>query len=1142
MEDPPEDAFVTVVRGPWGNARIFEGQWEDSDGTLQDLIDCVFAPRAAPQWGDLHENVAALVRLSDAIAARAQVERWAAPAGPADERNLRDLPTETEPASRVTFEPSDLDELGIPLASLAPFVLDVSEWDSVGSDTFSESRLHRRPLVLGKESVICALPGSLSLAARLFLLEAAQASGRLDALESHVRVRQEREVFQHLIPRLQIVSGPPPQIARVSVSGEAASIGVVPLDTDSVAQVLLLHDNLADLLVDGVVAPSMVGGPLLTRLVRSTEELLTRHRFVLNLVVFGGVARTRGLALGELPSQSGLVAMGIGNLRTFASLKDASLLRVRKFERAQSEAWDHGLHFFNLSGFLNEYAYWAQQGFSLVPDEMPMGQGGMVVLASDFLFEVRVDAAQSVDRHAVALRGDRFATVERFRLHPILGSARDCPIYVAPDALESSQLAGAIEAEGTVLWVIASSAAPTTEARGHLYAIWEATLDWLWRSWAALSPLFAQTSVTRSIYLELSDPQAWAGEDLETGSLPPAEPAITSRDGQPAVEIPAGFLTLLNRSANDGEKSLMHTVYKALLMSAGTSSETHVDELARNLVETVLSDPKARNIHVFQAKEPADYLEAPPSPAPRFLQPEDLAWAGRGLAWNVLEPRNEPLTVKGSGPVRELLFDAVDVLWSSIKTELSSVDRDTLVQLALANLEGVLRDRVHWRRTASAMNAMHQDRDELVKVAGDRESERVATAIATRVMVEMAICTCPANGGQPATWETYDHLAASITELVRAASHWEAVRGELAEPQVSVVPSGRLILDQSYVAELTRPYFENTFSSGFERSIASYESLFKEPNDEAEVSDFFDHAFQAAFREEYGLTLDALFTFVALLFDAAQASGSSVCTVSLAKLTKLAADQAYQLAPSDLDAALGFLCLSPRARWDRAPGGFIDSDWYPWRFRRRLSTSLRPLVRLGDEIHFSVSHLSASIRYRIDGLRTCLFPTEHFQTRGMLEYVGTETNARGRRFNVAVAEKLEGLGWTTETEVLASTLGGPAELGDFDVLAWRAGTDALLAIECKSLIPRNNLYELVEELLDFRGEATDRLGRHLARISWLDRSLDAVQGSLGIPPTSRRVVPLFIANREMPMRYLATLPLNTSNFVAIEAIDSGFAP
>jgi hypothetical protein len=110
----------------------------------------------------------------------------------------------------------------------------------------------------------------------------------------------------------------------------------------------------------------------------------------------------------------------------------------------------------------------------------------------------------------------------------------------------------------------------------------------------------------------------------------------------------------------------------------------------------------------------------------------------------------------------------------------------------------------------------------------------------------------------------------------------------------------------------------------------------------------------------------------------------------------------------------------------------------------------------------------------------------------------------------------------------------PSELGDLDVVAWRHGDPRLLCIECKRLRPARTVAEMLEILSQFRGNAKDRLGRHVNRIAWIRDHLGNLGHGLRAELSDRRVTPLLITNAVVPMQFVADLPLGSESIVTVD--------
>jgi hypothetical protein len=86
--------------------------------------------------------------------------------------------------------------------------------------------------------------------------------------------------------------------------------------------------------------------------------------------------------------------------------------------------------------------------------------------------------------------------------------------------------------------------------------------------------------------------------------------------------------------------------------------------------------------------------------------------------------------------------------------------------MACENSEDLHGDREQWRRTARALFALHGGPEEVISVAGMREGKRAIANQAARVLVEMALLTCPERDGRVASWSDSDFLTTAIVALL----------------------------------------------------------------------------------------------------------------------------------------------------------------------------------------------------------------------------------------------------------------------------------------------------------------------------------------------------------------------------------------
>lgn len=1200
MEDPVEDVFVSNVIAGGGNSRLFEGTWEGNDFHLQHLLDLVYL---TPAWRDswkLRTRIEGLLAISDAVASRAALERWATTREESPRSDaLRRLPELAGLRRRVTFTESELKELGVIAEALTPFMADPSVPRELPSQSVLHSPFLRRPLARFGRDIVVVLPAAISMAVRHAILDAAAETGRLSQLQRDFDRHQAELLFDRILPLLALPSGyaPPDPVTPPSEAQAPRSIsGVafVPFDVDKIAHVVLLTDDLADVHRTGVAADvefAEVAERDLVEYLRAGVRMIGDAGATgMTLLVVGGIGRGMSLSLSRgdpgLPTDWPTISFSLSDIQAFAATEGASLLRLWKLDAQEAAARTAGIAVANHNGALNLYAFWEHQDFELVATEMPVPQAhGLMMIQADFLYRLRVATRRLMDVHSAPLsvRGSQLR-VRRLHEWPFFTSSTRRPIYAADDLLTAGELVGVVESEDLVVWVFARrpSAPP---ARHTLYRTWDAILSWLDRLFPFLRRLVAnqcesvgerhtrhtgQTSpFVHQFRLQLEDEEGWASDSREASLKPAARPWVSPPDdaanNDSVIHLPAGFQTMLNQPANVGERALLEEIALEVVDSwlNGAAIGTSVEEaslraIVVDAVAACMGGPDAREMHVWHTTHPLDLIDSSGLGTPRFLQPEDAAAWQMGLgarlgvnsAGQSHEARpagNEPrgaVVIEGASDSVRFLHRLVDHIWEDLRTRLKELDGPRLIEMLARNVESVFKDRDHWRRTARALSALHHSED-VTSIAMRRESERAVTSTASRVVMEMALCTSHSSGGRQPSLVDMDWLVAGVTLLLDAAADADAIRGGFAAPRVVVAPNGRVRTNRDQLQALINHYGRDRHADEFRVAADAYDELFRRrgesgtagttaDNDDKVLVSKWDERFRGAYEVEFGIPFERVIDAFAELIDVAGECGRVVVTTRGAIAGRLRAKRGFSL--PEVEMFLSAVALEPRARWDEAPAGFTKRDWEPWRFRRRLSVSARPVILVGRSSEatciYGVAQLGASISYVPEGIRSGWFPTEYFRSPEMRQYRGAVTEELGAAFEREIAGLCSGAGWTARRSVQMSALGAPARLGDVDVLAWRPDHPVLWLIECKRLQPTRTISEIVERLRQFRGESNDLLARHMRRLEWARSNLDEVRASLGLSHGVGEVQAILVTSTRMPMQYAQGLPIPLRHVVS----------
>jgi len=174
---------------------------------------------------------------------------------------------------------------------------------------------------------------------------------------------------------------------------------------------------------------------------------------------------------------------------------------------------------------------------------------------------------------------------------------------------------------------------------------------------------------------------------------------------------------------------------------------------------------------------------------------------------------------------------------------------------------------------------------------------------------------------------------------------------------------------------------------------------------------------------------------------------------------------------------------------------------------------------------FGIQTAGQSLDYVLGRINEGWLSTETVSSAEMKVHIGRVAEEKGEEFEAHVATHFREPQWKALQRVQLKSLGAPPDLGDVDVLTWRCDGERSIAIECKRLKPARTVGEVGEQLLKFKGEARDRLDRHLNRIAWLNANPDVVGARLGIPRREREFESLLVTNVIVPLQYVANLPL-----------------
>ena len=523
-------------------------------------------------------------------------------------------------------------------------------------------------------------------------------------------------------------------------------------------------------------------------------------------------------------------------------------------------------------------------------------------------------------------------------------------------------------------------------------------------------------------------------------------------------------------------------------------------------------------MHLFVTRDARQYLQDFDHEAPELLHDDEVAFSAIHIAQDA--NLNAPSKIDTVDSSNRALNQLVHAFWTRIEARLGEIERGDLVIACITNHERLLSDLDRWQLTSRAVLSLHDDQNDILMATQALKAKRDRTQITSRIIVEMAVCTCPSTGGRAATQADIDYLGSQVLLLIATAAQSDAVRAGCAGASMQISSLGDFTFGDNFM-DVMRPYMTSHFEKSHMTDVQRYENFFLAPAESTKTeSEVLGEDFVESFRGEFGISPSRLKDLGILLLEDAIGQTAFVVVRETASLAQTLAAGGFS--EGEIAGVWRSFILSPRDRWEIVRKPFRDKDWYPWRYRRRLSLMTRPLVELGDgRVVYAPGFCEDSFRHTVMECYEGAFETEYFDSERMKKYTGAVNGRRGLDFNSAVGALFRAEGWNVRLEVEMNELGAlPNEAsGDVDVLAWKG--NVVCVCECKELLFARTVSEVADQLVRFRGLPGDELYKHLRRVGFIQAHSDDLRRITKIG--SPRFVPLLVTSKVVPMQFIKTL-------------------
>ncbi|QJD91655.1 hypothetical protein HH213_17120 [Duganella dendranthematis] len=1143
MEDPAEDVFVGNVSTQTGNFRILQDAYPYNDCYLSTVLNSAFfLARGVQELNAPLKSVLALLKLSEQTCKRLGLKRWSLEDSESHSDILVGKSAElVERGRTLQFNVDGLREIGIDINDLEPFLLGACAIDDSSPGTINriDSPLRDRPLVKFGDVILLALPNAVASASKRFLIRHIEHLGLGRKVSDSIAESQLNQVL-NCFSRLGVeIKHDDKQFPEME---NAISFDFV-YEPRHVVHLLVLLDDADVSMSEGDYSTGDYTKAQLTALRSRIEErrveLELRSGFDRGtlVVVFGGIGRQRVLALPPEKPNWDTISFDVPDIDLLLNFGTEEFRKLLKCQQQARWLRETGVNVYNPSGAFGQYCYWTASDYKIVPHWIPLRDSGPIPLLGNFLAVVRQRFRDLSDEHVVTNRDGKFLPVARFGRDSFFQSHIKAPLYASPLAAENGYLAAAAKSANGYRWLIVKIDGLPPSTRRTAYEIWSNFANKFFELAVVLDSLSSTGHApTLEVHVDVSRVNEMEQTGMGSYTSSPFDATIRPiSNGGALIRLPPNFFDGFMRIDNAAERSFLLKVGAALVAASHTIGITLLPGIASKACDEVLPLGGGRLIHIFPSRLAIDNILNRVEEIPSFVDDADVNFVRIGLVRGF--SIDKPKRVKGKDNCIRLLNGIVDSLWGRIRTFLKSIERTSLLTEGFRSIEALHAENSQWRNSAQAVLALHGA--DAISSAFKRDQDRSRTSLATRILLEMAICECPVQDGGVLALSEYESLLALISVLVEVAYDSDAIHGELAEAELVVYPNGEYHLDRRYRKTIMAPFVSNQFASEFQDAAVEYEAKVtpREISDK-DLESPYSAEFSKSFAAEYKLTPDELLLCCSELIDLAVVKDSAVVVSTWAEIKKRFTEN-RGLSEAVCDAFVQTFCLVSRQKWDKAPPPFKFRDIAPWLFRRRLSIMIRPVLMDGldsdSRVIYGASQLSHSWNYFVSRSEVGRFSNDFFESEEMRLYVGRMVNKQGADFENQVADVLRSEGWKAITRIQLTALGGTQAQGDLDVLAWKP-CGRVLAIECKWLQQARTVKEVAEVLAKFAGEERDNLQKHCARMVWLKANPRELLRLTDITECNLRLLGLLVTDRDVPMMYVNDLPIPATDVVPLRAL------
>ncbi len=752
------------------------------------------------------------------------------------------------------FSSEDISALQISEEALEPFIFDLSLTHHLASASLQHSPLLDYPLIRIDGQYLLALPAAVSVAIRRLVFGSAIQAGLRKAIIEPLANEYYR-LFNQTTP-FNLANRAP---LTFKLEGDfACAEYAVEFEPGRHAHVFVILDALIGFELEGFSGCAGTQEDIEELIASSTStyrECAVEHggfQEGVSFVIYCGIGRPAMLGCEAIEDERwSTVILGAPDVETISLLGDISPSTAMRLNRAEIALQNQGAHLMYLGGFIDLLASSRLNGGHLVdhkavPSEFATGTG-CIYLGTSLALSVRKEVLQKTDRHFAKLPDGKKLLVRRIG-DGIFAEDKAYPLYATEELSAEHGFRLLYRGRMCDWWCKVS---PTKN-----YPRFKMMRTWLPKIASAFDRRFPSLScLPLSIHVSFNSVRK-AGY----GRVAPATKAEIAGDITYSIDVDAREIRVDLGEVFERGFAVEENVSEAALVSAIieaalelTQGECQLDT-KQSLQLEVVRNSDGRDYHLLYAQKFRDWVrdDIPKSPVEIDLLEEAIHRTG--LGWRFRD-RAEGPHIAGKQECTDFLNSVVRGLEEDLIAELRAYQRVPLIMLALRTHEAAMVVQRRWRTTARAALGLRDDQDEAMQTILEQDFRNNGSLMASRILVEIAICESPEQGGLEPGESDLARLMSILMLIIHYGNWSDAIHFEAMERSLTIRPLGDIHVDVTFQEEVVEPFGRVSGETILQDSIDGYSKFFSQPNVSSADGNF-DDRFSAAWTAEKGISID----------------------------------------------------------------------------------------------------------------------------------------------------------------------------------------------------------------------------------------------------------------------------------------------